>query len=99
MRLPASLVREGVKDSKGGWPKTNSKPRSRGGLLHHNRKTLHKKALDIFLFSWLGFEPDEQRYFDHDVPPTCATTIRYAQRQPKKAQLQGKIAAAASTPR
>src|SRR6266403_668472 len=75
MGLPASLIREGVKDSKGGWPKTNSKPRSSGGLLHHDRKSPHKKALDIFLFSWLGFKPDEQCYFDHDVPPTFSKYV------------------------
>src|SRR5262245_61897476 len=87
MSLPASFVRKSIKDSKGGWTKANSKPRNSGGLLHHDRKTFHKKMLDLFLFSRLGFEPDEQCYFDHDVPPTCTMTIPYAQRQQKKARL------------
>src|SRR5215471_3537933 len=84
MSLTASLIREGIKYSKGGWTKTNSKPRSSGWLLHNQRKTLHKEALDLFLFSWLGFEPDEQCYFDQDILHLCLT-ITYGQRQPKKA--------------
>src|SRR5215510_8712719 len=67
MSLTSSLIREGIKYSKGGWTKTNSKPRSSGWFLHRQRKTLHKKTLDLFLLSGLGFEPDEQCYFDHDI--------------------------------
>src|SRR5215475_10360727 len=76
MSLPAGFIRKGIKDSKSESTKTNSKPRGRGGFLHHDRKTFHKKLLDLFLFSWLGFEPDEQCYFDHDMSPVCALTYR-----------------------
>src|SRR4029434_3757967 len=85
MSLPASLIREGVKDSTGGCAKTNSEPHSSGGLLHYDWKTFHKKALDILLFSWFGFEPDEKCYLNHNMPPTCATTILYNQRPPPTA--------------
>src|SRR4030095_2617779 len=92
MSLPASLIREGVKDSKGGWPKTNSEPHSTGGVLPYDWEDFHKKALDIPLFSWFGFEPDEKCYLNHNVPPTCATTILYNHRPPPTAANIGMLA-------
>ena len=37
------------------------------------RETLH-----LFLFSGFRFKANEQRYFDHDMPPIVVTTSRYA---------------------